>query len=78
VRLLWRTCDPDLARDAIRALAHTGLEAALAQYPAWLAEQVLREPQWAAEGLHRNPQWINEALVRARVEPDLFGAASAH
>jgi hypothetical protein len=31
-----------------------------------------------AEGLHRDPQWINEALVRARVEPDLFGAAAAH
>jgi hypothetical protein len=78
VRLLWRTCDPDLARDAIRALARTGLQAALAKYPAWLAEQVLREPQWVAEGLHRDPQWINEALVRARVEPDLFGAAAAH
>lgn len=78
VRLLWRTCDPDLARDAIRALARTGLQAALAKYPAWLAEQVLREPQWVAEGLHRDPQWINEALARARVEPDLFGAASAH
>lgn len=75
VRLFSRTCDPDLAREAIRPIARAGLEAALAKYPAWLAERVLREPHWAADGLHRDPQWINEALARARREPDLFGDA---
>lgn len=76
VRLYSRTCDPALVREAIGSIARAGLEAALARYPAWLAERVLREPGWAAEGLHRDPQWINEALARARREPDLFGDAN--
>jgi hypothetical protein len=77
VRLVFRTCDPDEVREAVRRVTLAWLREAVERFPAWLGERILRDPQWAADELHRNPQWINEELLRHAREPDLFGATPA-
>lgn len=74
VRVVFRSCDPDEVREALRRLTLAWLHDAVGRFPAWLRERILRDPQWAAAELHRNPQWINEGLLQQAREPDLFGS----
>ena len=73
VRVVFRTCDPDDVREALRRLTLAWLRDAVSRFPGWLGEQVLRDLPWAAAELHSNSQWINEELLRQTREPDLFG-----